>query len=110
MEAQECRATKTTGKMTMSGMEFWVTPRTAISHSTFVSGDLTSDSYYSNGVLELPGGHKIGGQATKVVYKITVMEEYAKLNDLTGVNTVASVIMAKAADLSQADTVAGSTC
>jgi hypothetical protein len=44
-----------------------------------------------------------------VVYKITVMEEYTKLNDLAGVITVASVITAKAADLSQADTVAGST-
>ncbi len=64
MEAQECRATKTTGKMTISGKEFWVTLRTAILHSTFVSRDLTNDSYYSNGVLELPGGHKIRGQAT----------------------------------------------
>ncbi len=63
VEAQECWIAKVTGKMTMSGKEFWVTPGTTISYSTFLKEDLTDDSYCNNGVLELPGGHKIGSQA-----------------------------------------------
>jgi hypothetical protein len=58
-------------------------------------------------MLELPGGRKIGGQATQAIYKITVLEEYAKLNDLTGTITVASEISAKVADLSLTDSVEG---
>ncbi len=56
---------------------------------------------------ELPGGRKIGGQATQAIYKITVLEEYAKLNNLTGTLTVASGISAKVGDLSLADTTEG---
>jgi hypothetical protein len=39
-------------------------------------------------VLELPGGRKIGGQATQAIYEIMVLEEYANLKDLTGTITV----------------------
>jgi hypothetical protein len=97
VEAQECRATKEKGKMSVGGQEFKATPGTTISHSTFLHGDLTDRSYCETGVLELPGGRKIGGQA---IYEITVLEEYAKLNDLTSTITVASGISTKVGDLS----------
>jgi hypothetical protein len=58
-------------------------------------------------VLELPGGRKIGGQAAQAMYEITVLEEYAKLNDLTGTITVASGISAKVGDLTLTDSVEG---
>jgi hypothetical protein len=58
-------------------------------------------------VLELPGGWKIGDQATQAVYEIMVLEEYAKLNDLTGTITMASGLTAKAANLSLTDSVEG---
>jgi hypothetical protein len=50
--------------------------------------------------VELPGGHKIGEQAIQAVNEITVLEEYAKLNNLTGIITVASGLTAMVADLS----------
>jgi hypothetical protein len=78
-----------------------------LSHSTFLHSDLTDGSYCETGVLELPGGRKIRGQATQAVHKITVLEEYAKLNDLTGTITVASGLTAKVADLSLTDSVEG---
>jgi hypothetical protein len=48
-------------------------------------------TYCKTGVLELLGGRKIGGQATQAGYEITVLEGYAKLNDLTGTITVVSL-------------------
>ncbi len=39
------------------------------------------------------------------MYEIMVLEEYAKLNDLTGTLTMASGITAKAANLSLTDSV-----
>jgi hypothetical protein len=67
VEAQDCRAAKEKGKMSVGGQEFKVTPGTTISHSTFLHGDLTDGSYCETGVLELPGGRKIGGQATQAI-------------------------------------------
>jgi hypothetical protein len=107
VEAQECRAAKEKGKMSVGSQEFKVTPGTTISHSTFPHGDITDGSYCETGVLELPGGRKIGGQATQAIYEITVLEEYTKLNDLTGTITVASGISAKVGDLSLTDPVEG---
>jgi hypothetical protein len=52
-------------------------------------------------------GRKIRGQATQAIYEITVLEEYAKLNALTGTITVALGISAKVGDLSLADPVIG---
>jgi hypothetical protein len=53
----------------------------------------------------LPGGRKIGGQAAQAVYEITVLEEYAKVNNMTGTIIVASGLNAKAADLSLTNSV-----
>ncbi len=93
--------------MSVGGQEFKVTPGMTISHFTFLHGDITDGSYCETGVLEQPGGRKIGGQATQAIYEITVLEEYAKLNDLTGTITVASGISAKVGHLSLMDTVEG---
>jgi hypothetical protein len=41
------------------------------------------------------------------VYEITVLEGYTKINDLTGIITVASRVTARVADLRLADTVDG---
>jgi hypothetical protein len=67
--------------------------------------NLTNGSYCETGVLELPGGRKIGGQATQAVYEITVLEEYAKVNNMTGTIIVASGLNAKVTDLSLTNSV-----
>jgi hypothetical protein len=90
--------------MSVGGQEFKVTPGTTISLSTFLHGDLTNGSYCETGMLELSRGRKIGGQA---IYEIMVLEEYTKLNDLTGTITVASGISANLGDLSLTDLVEG---
>jgi hypothetical protein len=73
--AQECRAAKEKGKIAVGGQEFQVTAGTTIFHSTFLHRDLTDGSYCKSGVLELPGGRKIGGQAKQAINEITVLEE-----------------------------------
>jgi hypothetical protein len=104
VEAQECRATKKKVKMAVGGQEFKVNPGMTISPSTFLPRDLTNGSYCETGILELPGRRKIG-QATQAIYEITVLVEYAKLNDLTGTITLALGISAKVGDLSLTDSV-----
>jgi hypothetical protein len=60
--------------VTVGTKKFRVTPGTTISHYTFLPDDLTDNSYCSNSMLEFLGSHKIGGQMTQVVYKITVLK------------------------------------
>ncbi len=59
-------------------------------HSTFLRCDFMDDSYCSNGILELSRGQKIASQATQATYKITMLKEYAKLNDPVGIIILAS--------------------
>jgi hypothetical protein len=89
VEVQEYRAAKMRGKMVMSGKEFWVTEGTTISYSAFLLEGLTDDSYCNYRVLEMPGGHKIGSQATWTVKNITILEERTKINNFRGVIMVA---------------------
>ncbi len=56
---------------------------------------------------ELPRSRKIGGQATQAVFKITVLDEYAKVNDLMGIIAITSGVTAKVDNLSLTDTVEG---
>jgi hypothetical protein len=49
-----------------------------------VNRDLTGNSYCSNGLPEMPGGFKIGGGQANLVYEITILEEYTKVNNLRG--------------------------
>jgi hypothetical protein len=52
---------------------------------------------------------EIGGHPTQGICDVTVLEEYAKLNHLTGTITVASGLTANAADLSLIDWVEGTS-
>jgi hypothetical protein len=84
-----------------------VTPGSTIFDSTFLTGNYTDDSYCSMGMLELPRCGKTGRQATQKVYKITVIKEYAKINDLTRTINVTSGVISRAVDSSLTDTMEG---
>jgi hypothetical protein len=46
------------------------------------------------GVISLPNGKTLGGQAAQGLYEITLQEEFAKMNELTGSAMVSSGVQA----------------
>jgi hypothetical protein len=53
----------------------------------------------STGVIKTKTGKKMGGQMTEAMYKISITEEYAKINDLSRIITLNSGIAAKIGNL-----------
>jgi hypothetical protein len=72
-----------------------------------MAGDLTDAGDCSTRVIEMKGGKKLSGQAAQVVYEITVMKEYTKINNLSGTITFDSGIAAKIGDLGLMYSMAG---
>jgi hypothetical protein len=73
------------------------------SHTMFLSGELDDKSNCEVGVISFPNGQTLGGQAAQGLYKITLREEYARLNELTGSLTLTSGVQAMAGDKSIVD-------
>ncbi len=107
VETQDCRLAQTAGRLTIGDKEFPVTIGTSTSHSSFLAGDLTDAGDCNTGVVETKEGKKLGGQAAQAVYEITVMEEYARINDLSGIITFDSGISARTGDLGLMDSMEG---
>jgi hypothetical protein len=56
-----------------------------MSHAIFLSGNLEDNSNCKAGVISFPNGKTMWGQAAQGLYEITLSEEFAKMNELTGV-------------------------
>jgi hypothetical protein len=78
-----------------------------VSHTTFLAGDLDDDSNCEVGTVTLWDGKVLGGMASQGLYKITLREEFARMNELTGSLTLTSGVQARAADKSIADSLEG---
>ncbi len=57
--------------------------------------------------MTLRDGKVLGGMASQGLYEITLREEFARMNELTGSLTLTSGIQARAADKSIADSLEG---
>ncbi len=81
--------------------------RGTVSHTMFLAGDLDDDSNCEVGTVTLRDGKVLGGMASQGLYEITLREEFARMNELTGSLTLTSGIQARAADKSIADSLEG---
>jgi len=107
VEAQHCReAFAHGGKIKINNEEFKATIGTTTSHSTYAAGDLDDAHHCSTGTLTA-GGKKLGYQTASNVYEVTLVEESARVNDLTGMIRLSDRIMAKYADRSVQDSMFG---
>ncbi len=59
------------------------------------------------GIINLPNGQALGGQAAQGLYEIILREEFARLNELTGSLTLTSGVQATAGDRSIVDSLEG---
>jgi hypothetical protein len=73
----------------------------------YLAGGLDDKSDCEAGIISLPNGQTLGGQAAQGLYEITLREEFARLNELTGSLTLTSGVQATAGDKSMVDSLEG---
>ncbi len=78
-----------------------------MSHTMFLAGDLDDESNCEVGTVTLRDGKVLSRMASQGLYEITLREEFARMNELTGSLTLTSGVQARAAAKSIADSLEG---
>jgi hypothetical protein len=73
----------------------------------FLAGGLDDQSRCEVGIVTFPDGKALNGLAAQGLYEITLREEFARLNELTGSLTLTSGVKAAAGDKSIIDSLEG---
>jgi hypothetical protein len=64
---------------------------------------MDDDSNCEAGIISFPNGKPLSGQTAQGLYKITLREEFTRLNELTGSITLSSGVQARISDKSLVD-------
>jgi hypothetical protein len=107
LEAWECRQARRNGKIVIIGRTLEGKIGATASHSMNLAGGLDDDSRCEVGIITLPDSKVLDGQAAQGLYEITLREEFARLNELTGSLTLTSGVQAAAGDKSIVDSLEG---
>jgi hypothetical protein len=107
LEAWECRLARLNGQVHINGKMLVGKIGATISHTMFLTGGLDDESRCEVGVLILLDGKVLNGQVAQGLYEITLREEFARLNELTGSLTLTSGVQAAAGDKSIVDSLEG---
>jgi hypothetical protein len=107
LEAWECRQARKSGKIIINGRTFQGKIGATASHSMFLADGLDDKSRCEVGIATFPDGQTLSGQAAQGLYEITLREEFARLNELTGILTLTSGVQATAGDKSIVDSLEG---
>jgi hypothetical protein len=96
LEAWECGQARLNGQVFINGKTIAGKVGATISHTMFLSGGLDVKSRCEVGTVTLPDGRVLSGQVAQGLYEITLREEFARLNELTGSLTLTSGVQAAA--------------
>jgi hypothetical protein len=107
LEAWECRQARKSGKIVINGRTFQGKIGATASHSMFLAGGLDGESKCEVSIVTFPDGKTLDSQAAQGLYEITLREEFARLNELTGSLTLISGVQAAAGDKSIVDSLEG---
>jgi hypothetical protein len=107
LKAWECRQARLSGQILINGRTLKGKIRATASHSMYLTGGLDDESRCEVGIVTLPDGKVLNGQVAQGLYEITLKEEYARLNELTGSLTLTSGVQAAAGDKSIVDSLEG---
>jgi hypothetical protein len=107
LEAWECRQVRKSGKIVINGRTLKGKIGATASHSIYLAGRLNDQSRCEVGIVTFPDGKTLNGQAAQGLYEITLREEFARLNKLTGSLTLTSGVQAAAGDKSIVDSLEG---
>lgn len=78
-----------------------------ISHTIFLSRNLDDRSNCEAAMISFPNGKTLGRQVAQGVYEITLREEFAKMNELTGSIMLSSGVQAPVSDKNLVDSLEG---
>jgi hypothetical protein len=73
----------------------------------FLAGDLDNEDNCEVGTVTTSDGKTLKGMAAQGLYEITLREEFARMNELTGSLTLTSGVQARATDKSISDSLEG---
>ncbi len=104
LEAWECRQARKSSKIVINGRTLEGKIGATDSHSMCLAGGLDACEV---GIVTFPDGKTLNGQAAQGLYEITLKEEFARLNELTGSLTLTSGLQAAAGDKSIVDSLEG---
>jgi hypothetical protein len=107
LEAWECRQARKSRKIIINSKTFQGKIGATASHSMVLAGGLDTESNCEVGIITFPNGQMLGGQAAQGLYEITLREEFARLNELTGSLTLTSGMQAAAGEKSIVDSLEG---
>jgi hypothetical protein len=107
LEAWECRKARKNGLLLINGRPVSGKIGVTVSHTMFLAGNLDDESNFKVGVITFRNGKMLSGMASQGLYEITLREEFARMNELTGSLTLTSGVQARAADKSIADSLEG---
>ncbi len=107
LEAWECRQARKSSKIIINGRTLEGKIGATASHSMYLAGGLDDQSRCEVGIITFPDGKTLDGQAAQGLYEITLREEFASLNELTGSLTLTSGGQAAAGDKSIVDSLEG---
>jgi hypothetical protein len=108
VEPEMCRRAQMTDRnITIAGRVFRGNVGAMTSHSFFLAGGLDDGHHCSRETLRLGDGGKHDYQAAQTVLEITLTEEFAKINELTGKIRLPGDLVARAADKSIRDSIMG---
>ncbi len=107
MEAWECRKARTSGSILINGHPVDGKVGATVSHTMFLAGDLDDEDNCEVGTVTTSDGKTLKGMAAQGLYEITLREEFARMNELTGSLTLTSGVQARATDKSISDSLEG---
>jgi hypothetical protein len=107
MEAWECRKARTSGSLLINGHPVSGKVGATVSHTMFLAGDLDDEDNCEVGTVTTSNGKTLKGMASQGLYEITLREEFARMNELTGSLTLTSGVQARATDKSISDSLEG---
>jgi hypothetical protein len=107
LEAWECRQVRSHGKVVIGGRTVQATVGATVSHAMFLSGAMDNDSNCEVGIISFPNRKALGRQTAQGLYEITLREEFARLNELTGRIMLSSGVQARVSDKSLVDSLEG---
>jgi hypothetical protein len=107
LEAWECWQARRSGKIVINGRSLEGKIVATASHSMYLASGLDDDSRCEVGIVALPDGKVLDGQAAQGLYEISLREEFGRLNELKGSLTLTSGVQATAGDKSIVDSLEG---
>jgi hypothetical protein len=107
LEAWEWRQARKSGKIIINDRTFQGKIGATASHSMFLADKLDDESRCEVGIVTFPDRQTMSGQAGQGLYEITLREEFARLNELTGSLTLTLGVQAMAGDKSIVDSLEG---